>query len=271
MRVDQPRTQGEPQRRFISSPPSVPLVPYCRLLLGILGEFPAAQIEFFFRQKRKVEAFTGQRVVAVSAGAYHSLAIHYRRRSCLHVGQGRGRLPRPRRGPVESAAAQEGRVVGAGAVRRRAKGYKALSSCCVVLPVTSATAHLSRNNYFDLSLFSLVHDAAELTIRPSAAVYEGYTILAIKPFFFTPEFFFSRCPPRRRRSRRLAAPATAAATTAVPSPSTPTPTRLLDLPTELLVRALSRCNSPADIARVAAVSLLFHASLAIEGIRLWAQ
>lgn len=26
---------------------------------------------------------------------------------------------------------------------------------------------------FDLSLFSLVHDAAELTIRPSAAVYEG--------------------------------------------------------------------------------------------------
>ena len=75
MRVDQPRTQGEPQRRFISSPPSVPLVPYCRLLLGILGEFPAAQIEFFFRQKRKVEAFTGQRVVAVSAGAYHSLAI----------------------------------------------------------------------------------------------------------------------------------------------------------------------------------------------------
>ena len=48
------------------------------------------------------------------------------------------------------------------------------------------------------------------------------------------------------------------------------PTRLLDLPTELLVRALSRCD-PADIARVAAVSLLFHSSLAAEGIRLWAE
>merc|ERR1712091_276406 len=74
-------------------------------------------------------------------------------------------------------------------------------------------------------------------------------------------------PPRRsRRSRRLAAPASSAA----PSPDTPPPTRLLDLPTELIARALSRCD-PADIARVAAVSLLFHASLAEEGIRLWAQ
>ena len=36
------------------------------------------------------------------------------------------------------------------------------------------------------------------------------------------------------------------------------------------MRALSRCD-PADIARVAAVSLLFHASLALEAIRLWAQ
>ena len=36
------------------------------------------------------------------------------------------------------------------------------------------------------------------------------------------------------------------------------------------MRAFSRCD-PADIARVAAVSLLFHASLAVEGIRLWAQ
>ena len=51
--------------------------------------------------------------------------------------------------------------------------------------------------------------------------------------------------------------------------STP-PTSLLDLPTDLLVRALSRCD-PADIARVAAVSLLFHASLAVDAIRLWAQ
>ncbi len=73
-------------------------------------------------------------------------------------------------------------------------------------------------------------------------------------------------PPRRsRRSRRLASAATAA-----PSPDTPPPARLLDLPTELLLRALSRCD-PADIARVAAVSLLFHASLAEQGIRLWAQ
>ena len=36
------------------------------------------------------------------------------------------------------------------------------------------------------------------------------------------------------------------------------------------MRVASRCD-PADIARVAAVSLLFHASLAAEGIRLWAQ
>ena len=58
--------------------------------------------------------------------------------------------------------------------------------------------------------------------------------------------------PPRRRSRRLAKTAAAA-----PSPSSPPPARLLDLPTELLVRALSRCD-PADIARVAAVSLLFY-------------
>ena len=36
------------------------------------------------------------------------------------------------------------------------------------------------------------------------------------------------------------------------------------------MRVVSRCD-PADIARVAAVSLLFHASLAEQGIRLWAQ
>ena len=71
--------------------------------------------------------------------------------------------------------------------------------------------------------------------------------------------------PARHRSRRLASAATAA-----PSPGTPPPARLLDLPRELLLRALSRCG-PADIARVAAVSLLFHASLAVEAIRLWAQ
>merc|ERR1711903_324532 len=68
-------------------------------------------------------------------------------------------------------------------------------------------------------------------------------------------------PPRR--SRRLAA------ASAAPSNSAP-PARLLDLPTDLLVRALSRCD-PADIARVAAVSLLFHASLALEAIRLRLQ
>merc|ERR1719424_337966 len=54
------------------------------------------------------------------------------------------------------------------------------------------------------------------------------------------------------------------------TPDTPPPARLLDLPRELLVRALSRCD-PADIARVAAVSLLFYASLAVEAIRLWAR
>ena len=72
--------------------------------------------------------------------------------------------------------------------------------------------------------------------------------------------------PPRRRSRRLAPAAPAA-----PSPDTPPPVRLLDLPRELLERALSRCDSPVDIARVAAVSLLFHALLVVEGIRLWAQ
>ena len=71
--------------------------------------------------------------------------------------------------------------------------------------------------------------------------------------------------PPRRRSRRLASSATAA-----PSPSTPPPARLLDLPTDLLGRVVSRCD-PVDIARVAAVSLLFHASLALEAIRLWAR
>ena len=37
------------------------------------------------------------------------------------------------------------------------------------------------------------------------------------------------------------------------------------------MRVVSRFDGPLDIARVAAVSLLFHASLAVEGIRLWAQ
>ena len=49
----------------------------------------------------------------------------------------------------------------------------------------------------------------------------------------------------------------------------PSPARRLDLPREL-ERALSRCDSPVDISRAAAVSLLFH-SLAEQGIRLWAQ
>ena len=72
--------------------------------------------------------------------------------------------------------------------------------------------------------------------------------------------------PPRRRSRRLASAATAA-----PSPDAPPPARLLDLPRELLERVLSHCRSPVDIARAAAVSLLFHSSLAEQGIRLWAQ
>ena len=63
----------------------------------------------------------------------------------------------------------------------------------------------------------------------------------------------------RRRSRRLAAAAAAAHCP------------LTDLPLELLARVISRFDSPTDIARVAAVSLLFHASLALEGIRLWAR
>ena len=47
---------------------------------------------------------------------------HHRRRRRLYLGRGRRRLPRPRRGPVEPAAAEEDRDVGAGAVMRRAKG-----------------------------------------------------------------------------------------------------------------------------------------------------
>ena len=76
--------------------------------------------------------------------------------------------------------------------------------------------------------------------------------------------FLAMSTPPRRRSSHLAAAA------AAPSPDTPPPARLLDLPTDLLVRVVSRCD-PIDIARVAAVSLLFHASLAVEAIRLWAQ
>merc|ERR1712086_1214154 len=72
--------------------------------------------------------------------------------------------------------------------------------------------------------------------------------------------------PPRRRSRRLAS-----ASTATPSPDAPPPSRLLDLPRELLERVLSRFDSPVDISRAAAVSLLFHAPLAEEAIRLWAQ
>jgi len=64
---------------------------------------------------------------------------------------------------------------------------------------------------------------------------------------------------KHRRSRRLAAAAAAAARCP-----------LTDLPLELLARVISRCD-PVDIARVAAVALLFHASLAADGIRLWAQ
>ena len=87
--------------------------------------------------------------------------------------------------------------------------------------------------------------------------------LVVKFFFL--ENLFPRVPVLSRSSRRLASAAAAA-----PSPDTPPPARLLDLPTELLARALSRCD-PSDIARVAAISLLFHASLALEGIRLWAR
>ena len=76
--------------------------------------------------------------------------------------------------------------------------------------------------------------------------------------------------PPCRRSRRLAT-ASSSPSSPAPSPDTPPPARLLDLPTDLLERALARCDSPLDIARVAAVSLLFHSSLAAEAIRLWAQ
>ena len=57
---------------------------------------------------KQVEAFAGQRVVAVSAGGPPQPRPHCRRRR-LYLGRGRPRLPRPRRGPVEPAAAQEDR------------------------------------------------------------------------------------------------------------------------------------------------------------------
>ena len=66
--------------------------------------------------------------------------------------------------------------------------------------------------------------------------------------------FLSMSTPHRRRSRRLAAAG------AAPSPNTPPPARLLDLPTDLLERVLSRCDSPVDIARAAAVSLVVDTS-----------
>jgi len=51
----------------------------------------------------------------------------------------------------------------------------------------------------------------------------------------------------------------------------PPPLALLDLATDLLARVVARCDTPADIARVAAVSRIFHSSLAEEGIRLRAR
>ena len=49
------------------------------------------------------------------------------------------------------------------------------------------------------------------------------------------------------------------------------PNELLDLPRELLEHVVSCCESPADIARAAAISRVFHASHAEKGIHLWAQ
>ena len=73
---------------------------------------------------------------------------------------------------------------------------------------------------------------------------------------------------RISRDVRTSAPLARRADSPPPPPSLSA--RLLDLPTELLVGALSHCG-PADIARAAAVSLLFHASLAAEAIRLRLQ
>jgi len=47
----------------------------------------------------------------------------------------------------------------------------------------------------------------------------------------------------------------------------PPPLALLDLATDLLARVVALCDTPADIARVAAVSRIFHSSLAEEGNR----
>ena len=71
---------------------------------------------------KKAEAFAGQRVVAVSAGAQHSLAPR-RRRQCLELGLWRARPAGPRRraGP---AAAQEGRGLGWPARRRCVGGTR---------------------------------------------------------------------------------------------------------------------------------------------------
>ena len=87
------------------------------------------------------------------------------------------------------------------------------------------------------------------------------------PKFFSRRFFFSGCPPRRAAARAASPP---------PPPPLPRQTRRRPPASSTSPRSsscapVSRCESPADIARVAAVSLLFHASLALEGIRLWAQ
>ena len=102
----------------------------------------------------------------------------------------------------------------------------------------------------------------------TCVLYVTTTLSRRKSLLFLPHvfLFLAMSTPPRRRSRRIASSSTAA-----PTPDAPPPARLLDLPRELLERALSRFDSPIDIARVAAVSLLFHASLAEQGIRLWAQ
>ena len=118
-------------------------------------------------------------------------------------------------------------------------------------PVLSPLASLAANLRF---LFLLAASACSF---PSVHVYD------LRAAWF---LFLAMSAPPRRSSRRLAA-----ATTAAPSPVTPPPVRLLDLPTALLEHVLSRCDSPPDIARAAGISRVFHASLAVEGIRLWAQ
>ena len=66
---------------------------------------------------KKVEAFAGRRVIAATAGLAQNLALTADDAVFTWGEGGHGCLARTPRGPVEQAAAKEGRSVGVGSVR----------------------------------------------------------------------------------------------------------------------------------------------------------